>query len=384
MTIFAGNLKHGLWDASGRHGEGRGQSPLPQANPDVGAACGGDAGSSRSELAQASAGELLPHGGRLREAARQYGIPLGDWLDLSTGINPRGWPVPALPPEVWLRLPEEDDGLEQAARGHYGCDSLLPVAGSQAAIQSLPLLRASCRVGILSPGYAEHAHAWRRAGHAVIPLGPEAIESRLDALDVLLLINPNNPTGHAFAPQMLLDWHARLASRSGWLVVDEAYIDAIPGLSLAPHCPGPGLVVLRSLGKFFGLAGVRAGFVFAEQGLLEALREHLGPWAIAHPSRHVARLALEDVAWQAATRARLVQDSARLASLLAAYRLAPHGGSVLFQWVRTTDAAGIHAALARRGILTRLFHEPPSLRFGLPADETEWQRLARALDEVMA
>ncbi|HET19951.1 MAG TPA: threonine-phosphate decarboxylase [Chromatiales bacterium] len=327
---------------------------------------------------------LLPHGGRLREAARRYGIPLGDWLDLSTGINPRGWPVPALPPEVWLRLPEDDDGLEQAARGHFGCDSLLPVAGSQAAIQSLPLLRPSCRVGILSPGYAEHAQAWRRSGHAVIPLAPEAIESTLDDLDVLLLLNPNNPSGHAFDPAVLLDWHARLAARGGWLVVDEAYIDATPGLSLAPHCPRQGLVVLRSLGKFFGLAGVRVGFVLAEHSLLEALRERLGPWALAHPSRHVARLALEDVAWQTETRARLAQDSARLASLLAAHGLAPHGGSALFQWVRTADAARIHEALARRGILTRQFHEPPSLRFGLPANETEWQRLARALDEVMA
>ncbi|MFZ5536667.1 MAG: threonine-phosphate decarboxylase CobD [Pseudomonadota bacterium] len=327
---------------------------------------------------------MLEHGGRLHEAARRHGIPPGDWLDLSTGINPRGWPVPELPPEVWRRLPEEDDGLEHTARNYYGCTSLLPVAGSQAAIQALPLLRPACRVGIISPGYAEHAQAWRRAGHEVAPLVPDDIPCTLDELDALVIIHPNNPTGHAFDPARLLNWHARLAARDGWLVVDEAFIDATPAMSLARHVPLPGLVVLRSLGKFFGLAGTRVGFVLAEPSLLEALRERLGPWSIAHPSRHVARLAMEDETWQATTRTRLAQDSRRLARLLAAHGLAPHGGCALFQWVCTPEAVRIHEALAQRGILTRLFGTPASLRFGLPATAAEWERLAQALAEVMA
>lgn len=325
---------------------------------------------------------MLEHGGRLREASMTYGIPLADWLDLSTGLNPRGWPVPPLPAEDWQRLPEENDGLEEAARACYGCASLLPVAGSQAAIQALPALRPACRVGILSPGYAEHALAWHRAGHGVIPLAPEGIDSALAELDVLLLIHPNNPTGHAFEPARLLAWHARLAARGGWLVVDEAYVDATPKLSLAASCPMPGLVVLRSLGKFFGLAGARVGFVLAEPALLEALRERLGPWAIAHPSRHVARLALQDADWQAATRERLMREAARLAGLLAARGLAPRGGCALFQWLRAPEAARIHEALARRGILARLFAEPASLRLGLPPDEADWIRLEQALKEI--
>src|SRR5690606_22076033 len=99
-------------------------------------------------------GSMLEHGGRLRAAARRYGIPLSDWLDLSTGVNPEGWPVPAVPPEVWVRLPEEDDGLERAASAYYGCDSIFPVAGSQAAIQALPALLHAQRVGVIHPGYA--------------------------------------------------------------------------------------------------------------------------------------------------------------------------------------------------------------------------------------
>jgi len=326
---------------------------------------------------------MLEHGGRLHEAARHYAIPPQDWLDLSTGINPRGWPVPTLPPETWQRLPEDDDGLEQAARDYYRCASLLPVAGSQAALQALPMLRTPCRVGIIAPGYAEHAQAWARAGHEVVGLSPEDIPCTLDTLDALLIINPNNPTAHRFYPAQLLDWHARLAPRGGWLVVDEAFMDATPELSLAPYSPRPGLMVLRSLGKFFGLAGARVGFVLAEPALLEGLRERLGPWSLAHPSRHVARLALQDASWQAATRACLTRDTARLTRLLAAHGLAPHGGCALFQWVKTKDAGRIHDQLARCGILVRRFESPASLRFGLPGEEAAWQRLETVLDKVL-
>jgi len=325
---------------------------------------------------------MLEHGGGLITAARRYGIPREDWLDLSTGLNPQGWPVPALPASVWLRLPEEHDGLEAAAAGYYGSDSLLPVAGSQAAIQALPLLRPTGRVGVLSTSYAEHAHAWQRHGHQVIPLGPDAIDAALATLDVLLLVNPNNPTGARFSANMLQGWRATLAERGGWLIVDEAFMDCTPGESLAPQAGQPGLIVLRSLGKFFGLAGARVGFVFAWRALLDMLREALGPWTLAGPARAGARLALLDANWQAAARQRLAIEGARLAALLAEHGLTPTGGTMLFQWLERPDAQTIHEELARRGILTRHFAAPQSVRFGLPPDEAGWQRLAEALAEL--
>jgi cobalamin biosynthetic protein CobC len=381
---------------------------------------------------------VLEHGGRLRRAAEHFGIPLADWLDLSTGINPHGWPVPAPPPEVWTRLPEEEDGLEKTARGNYGSPVVLPVAGSQAAIQALPQLRAPCRVGVLAPGYAEHAHAWKRAGHAVVAVAPESLTpcpasssgpsgylprnlstvgwakrsvpikpprtdghglsafvhpTRLKTLltgpghtswDVLVVINPNNPTGHFFPPDWLLAWHERLSVAGGWLVVDEAFMDVTPEFSLAPQSPRPGLIVLRSLGKFFGLAGARVGFVIAEPQLLRALHERLGPWAVNAPARWVATRALLDREWQAHTRQRLVAEGERLTALLSRFGLMPAGGCALFQWVPTPDAATIHGALARRGILVRLFEDPPGLRFGLPGSEAAWARLENALAEIMA
>ncbi|HXH01818.1 MAG TPA: threonine-phosphate decarboxylase CobD [Candidatus Competibacteraceae bacterium] len=325
---------------------------------------------------------MLSHGGRLRAAALRYGIPLAEWLDLSTGLNPNGWPVPAVPPAVWLRLPETDDGLEQAARDYYGAPQVLPVAGSQAAIQTLPLLRPPGRVGVLSPGYAEHAHGWARAGHEVLPLAAEAVDAAVERLDVLVLINPCNPSGVRFPVARLLTWHERLAARGGWLLVDEAFMDVTPGDSLAAHSERPGLIVLRSLGKFFGLAGARVGFVLAEPALLARLEEKLGPWSVAGPARWVAARALADRDWHNATRSRLHAAGERLWRLLVRHGLEPAGGTALFQWVRHPAAAVLHESLARQGILTRLFQDPASLRFGLPPDEAGWIRLQYCLAQL--
>lgn len=315
---------------------------------------------------------MLEHGGKLTAAAREHGIPLDKWVDLSTGIHPIGYPVPPIPPECWLRLPEEEDGLPDIATRYYGTPHLLPCAGSQAAIQTLPLLRTPCRIGILSPTYAEHAHAWRQAGHVVEIIADYTPDM---ALDVLVLANPNNPTGRLIPAATLLEWHAGLAARGGWLVVDEAFMDATPENSLAAHAGLPNLVILRSLGKFFGLAGIRAGFVLAWDDLLTRLHEKLGPWSVAHPTRWVTQQALADIEWQAAQRLWLPAQSHQLAGLLIRHDLPPSGGTALFQWVQTPDAAEIHTRLARLGILTRLFTETSSLRFGLPSDERAWAKL---------
>ncbi len=325
----------------------------------------------------------LHHGGRLREAAMCYDIPLADWLDLSTGINPNGWPVPLVPASCWARLPEDDDGLERAARDYYDAGHVLPVAGSQAAIQVLPRLRPRSRVAVLDPGYAEHAYAWRSADHEVAAVAAERLDEAVQGSDVLLLIHPNNPTGARFPLEQLLDWHARLAARGGWLVVDEAFMDVTPEHSLCAYSARPGLIVLRSLGKFFGLAGARVGFVCAQASLLAQLHGLLGPWSVSAPARWIATSALTDSIWQDAARQRLGTDGARLQALLARHGLNPDGGCALFQWLRTPDAQHLHEALARQGILTRLFIESSSLRFGLPGNKADWTRLEAALPSLL-
>lgn len=321
------------------------------------------------------------HGGRLLQAAARYGIPAGDWLDLSTGIHPEPWPVPPLPQSVWQRLPEDDDGLDAIAAAYYGSAALLPLAGSQAAIQRLPSLFPRSRVTLLAPTYNEHPHGWLRAGHAVRGVAPQEIDAAVDGSDVLLLVQPNNPCGTLFPVARVLDWQARLAARGGTLIVDEAFIDAQPDASVVTHCgdDAAGLVVLRSLGKFFGLAGARVGFLFGPRALRERLAADIGPWPVAGPSRWVAARALADRDWQRAQRARLAADAERLAALLRVSSWGEVSGCALFQRVLTARAAALHDAFCRRGILLRRFDAPSALRFGLPGDAAQWQRLEAAV-----
>jgi len=327
---------------------------------------------------------MLEHGGRLLRAAREYGRPVEAWLDLSTGISPYAWPVPSIPADAWHRLPEHDDGLIDIAGEYYGTGSLLAVAGSQAAIQALPTLRARSRVGVLAPGYAEHAHAWRQAGHHVEQASAMELFARAAAFDVIVLMHPNNPGGECFGQEDLLVLHDALARQGGWLVVDEAFIDATPQASLCALPAMPGLVVLRSVGKFFGLAGARAGFVSATDDLLAALRERLGPWTLSGPTRHVLKRALADRHWQREARERLHEASRRLSALLASHDLAPTAGTAFFQWRRDERAPMIERALARQGVLVRRFDTPASLRFGLPGDDAAFARLDATLAQVMS
>lgn len=321
---------------------------------------------------------MLEHGGRVRKAALEYGIAEADWLDLSSGLAPWPFPIPEIPLRAWARLPEIDDGLEQAACDYYGAAHLLPVAGSQMAIQLLPRLRRIGKVGVLSPCYAEHAEAWRRSGYIVREVLEQEVDFYIDSLDVLVVVNPNNPTGQSLPPSRLLDWHTKLALRGGWLVVDEAFMDNTPQLSLAPFAHQVGLIVLRSFGKFFGLAGVRLGFVLAERKLLKLLAEQVGPWAVSGPTRVIGQACLLDTDGHDRQRLRTEEASERLRQLLEKSGFAAQGGCALFQWVVTDRAEQLHAFMASRGILLRRFSHTGSLRFGLPADDGDWQRLEQA------
>ncbi|NOY73681.1 MAG: threonine-phosphate decarboxylase [Gammaproteobacteria bacterium] len=317
-------------------------------------------------------------------AAARYNISLDEWLDLSTGINPDNWQGATAPITSWSRLPENEDGLREAACAYYGVTDLLPVAGSQAAIQILPNVYQKSRVAVLTPSYNEHAHAWRRAGHQVDLIDEYQLESAIDSHNTVVVVNPNNPTGLCFSPETLLHWHERLVARGGCLLVDEAFMDATPNNSLAPYAHRKGLIVLRSLGKFFGLAGARVGFVLAEKYFLKKLAEALGPWTISGPSRWIATQALCDQDWQMVMRQQLKSNAIRLSQQLTDYGLSPDGGSALFQFIVTPQAQVIHTYLAQQGILTRLFNNPypSSLRFGLPGTELEWQRLQQALADL--
>ena len=324
----------------------------------------------------------IVHGGNLHEASQRYGIPYAQWLDLSTGINPQGYPVPPLPADAWRRLPDEGDGLAACAAHYYGAPDarhVLPVAGSQAAIRALPGLIPRATVAIAPLTYSEYAPAFERAGHRIVPLDI-ACDALPDDVTHAVVVNPNNPTADHLSAAKLLQWHAQLTARGGTLVVDEAFADAMPGASLAACTNRAGLVVLRSPGKFFGLAGVRAGFVLSDPVLLGRLREILGAWTVSGPARHAVSAAFTDLTWQNQMRAQLAAQSARLTGLLQAQRFSPHS-TPLFAWTDDPRAAALHHELALRGIWTRLFPTSASVRFGLPGSGDEWLRFEQALSE---
>lgn len=322
---------------------------------------------------------MLEHGGNLRDAARHHGRD--DWIDLSTGINPHGYPAPTPSPGAWLRLPEPDPALLAAACAYYRAPQLLPVAGTQAAIQALPRLRAPSRVAVSAPSYAEHAHHWGQHGHRLRQVTYTELDAAVDVSDVVVVVNPNNPTGETIAPERLLDWAIRLQARGGWLIVDEAFGDTAPALSVAMHASQPGFIVLRSIGKFFGLAGLRLGFVAAHDGLLRDLANLLGPWTISGPAQEIALAALTDRAWQQATHASLRQCGERMTRLLLEHGIAS-SGTALFRWWPQMQPEAFHAHMAARGIWCRLFRDAGrGIRVGLPAGEPEWHRFEHALHE---
>lgn len=321
------------------------------------------------------------HGGNLLAAAERYGIALEEWLDLSTGISPYGYPAGMLGAEAWRRLPSESPGFRKAAASYYGSDRFLAVAGSQAAIQVLPRLIPARSVAIVHPTYGEHEKRWRAGGAAVERLAEDAVENA-PAHDVIVLCNPNNPTGRLRCPEALLGLRERQAARGAWLVVDEAFIDTEPQLSVVAHASAGGLVVLRSVGKFFGLAGARVGFLFAPPALLEKAREEIGPWSVSGPALAVAAKALANVAYQNHSRMLLKLASARLREMLEKKGYEVAGATDFFAWVKHAKARDIQDRLARNGILVRAFDDPPSLRIGLADSEEAWHRLERALEKI--
>lgn len=326
------------------------------------------------------------HGGRLHQAAQRFAIPVCEWIDLSTGINPHPYPLPDVPASVWQQLPDQDDRLHAVAASYYGSKSILPVSGSQAAIEILPRLKAPGRVGILSPAYAEYAYQWQRQGHRVEELTAAELEARLPYLDVVVVIRPNNPTTELLSEQRLLRWLAVLQQHQGWLVVDEAFLDATPEsslLSMIRDTPMEGLIVLRSVGKFFGLAGIRLGFVWAQQSLLQAIAQLQPLWAVSSVARWAGTIALGDDEWQSQMRQLLSIETQRLAALLQQQSFScvstPLFCTLGSNAALSVDAAEIFQQLAKRGVLVRYFAQDQTLRLGLPANESAWQRLEASL-----
>lgn len=331
------------------------------------------------------ADEPLWHGGDLSAAREIFPGAPEPFIDLSTGINPNPYPVPALPADLYARLPDSAAlaRLEAAAATAYGAPSAAHLAAAPGTQILLPLIAGLVPPGravVLAPTYVEHARAAALAGHAVT----EASDiGALGDASLAILTNPNNPDGRLLAKNELIAVARKLQPRGGLLVIDEAFIDVGPaGASLAGEIGLGNIVVLRSFGKFFGLAGLRLGFAIGAPALVERIKSLLGPWAVSGPALAIGAQALGDRPWIGATQDRLAQAANRLDAILTEAGLDIVGGTTLFRLAHSGAAAKLFHHLGRAGIFVRRFSDHAEwLRFGLPAAEPDWQRLQNAMNQ---
>lgn len=367
--------------------------------------------------------QALVHGGQLSTMAKRYHIEEKDWLDLSTGIAPIAYPVGILPSACWQRLPQHSEQLSQVARRYYQTPNVLPTPGSQSIIQMLPQICASrgfarSQVWLPKVGYQEHRKAWQKADYQTVNYTDINELEQIKHKDIVLLINPNNPTGVLYSKEHVCQLLEHVHSKQGLLIIDEAFMDATQQQSMAQEldrrhraihlqpqnayltqqataatetnskqnssnnsandCPAnaphnidksDALIILRSVGKFFGLAGVRLGFVLASEPWLSAMSSSLGPWAVSGPAQFVGEQALTDHRWQEEQRIVLKRLSSALETVLAQAFAQPVHGTYLFKTVGTPHAPAIFEALCQQGIYVRLCDENDALRFGVPHEQ---------------
>ncbi|NUH66689.1 threonine-phosphate decarboxylase [Sulfitobacter sp. S0837] len=306
------------------------------------------------------------HGGGVDAAAARFGGQRADWIDLSTGINPQPYPTPDLPADAWSALPDAgaQTALEEAARAFWQVPAgaaLLAVPGASAAIARIPALAPRGTVRIPGPTYNEHAASFAESGWQVVKGGKT---------EATVHVHPNNPDGRL--------WPAAetIAPLS---IIDESFCDITPDATLMAEATRPGTLILKSFGKFWGLAGLRLGFVIGDPALVAELRRMLGPWPVSGPALHIGAAALRDRDWAHVTRIRLAADADRIDKLMTGASAQIVGGTPLFRLYEVNDAQAWQTRLAQNHIWTRIFpYNPRWLRLGLPPTRG-WARLEQAL-----
>ena len=335
------------------------------------------------------------HGGNLDDAIRRYGIEREQWLDLSSGVSPWAWPIPSLPQHVWTNLPSSTDELLKSATRYLSCDdqSIVASPGSQLLIRLIPQQLKSSNVAIPALGYQEHQHSWQLAGHTIHYYQSfDELHSLIDSKQVehALVINPNNPTGET----ILADEVSRLAQKTpGLLIVDEAFMDlyqfdgsqAEQTIQSAIKRPHDNQIVLRSVGKFFGLAGLRVGFAVGTHPIINKLTSILEPWSLNHASQYLATQMLKDTVWQQAQTIKVKNESQHFENIIRGFAQIvltdfhlSNGGLFITLFANKEALKQTHITLAQHSILTRL-HNPNDhhawLRFSLTQQPMKCQSI---------
>lgn len=336
--------------------------------------------------ADIAAGRFAHHGGRLCVARSLFPNVPQPWVDLSTGINPRSYPAPRASALERNRLPEPTElaRLEEVAAAAFNVTDpvrVVATGGTENALRLLPYILKLTSAVIASPTYGSHADAWHKSGADVRTVADAELLQSAAANSAITVVNPNNPNGRLLAREQLL----ALNQNAGALIVDEAFGDLQP-----QHCvsdiagtdAAPRMIVLRSFGKFYGLAGVRLGFVIASPAIATHLRQLLGDWPVSVDALRAGLAAYADADWAARMRIRLSKAARRLDQMLVSGGMEIVGGTSLYRLARATNARARFTQLISHGVLVRPFdYDATLLRFGLPASGDDWRRLAQALKE---
>lgn len=305
------------------------------------------------------------HGGGVDAAAQRYGGTRSQWLDLSTGINPTPYPISTFTDDAWAALPDADatKALIDTARKFWNVPkeaAILAAPGASSLIARIPALWPTERVSIQTPTYNEHAGAFEAHGWQVAE----------EHQNVQVVVHPNNPTGRLWSANELT---------APLTVIDESFCDVTPEQSHVARTADKGTIVLKSFGKFWGLAGLRLGFAIADPDTIQRLSTMIGPWAVSGPALRIGAAALNDVEWAEATRHNLAQDAARLDTLMATKGATCLGGTTLFRLYDVGDAHAWQDRLAQGKVWSRVFPYSDSwLRLGIPAAD-KWNQLEAAL-----
>lgn len=336
--------------------------------------------------ADIAAGRFAHHGGRLCVARSLFPDVPQPWIDLSTGINPHSYPAPRASARERNRLPEPTElaRLEEVtAQAFNVADPVRVVAtgGTENALRLLPYVLKLTNAVVASPTYGSHADAWQRAGAEVRTVTDSELLANAAANTAMTVVNPNNPNGRLLPREQLLSLH----QKAGALIVDEAFGDLDPQhcvSDIAGSDAAPRMIVLRSFGKFYGLAGVRLGFVIASPAIASRLRQLLGDWPVSVDALRAGLAAYADNDWAQRMRTRLSKAAQRLDQLLVSGGMEIAGGTSLYRLARATNARARFTQLISHGVLVRPFdHDATLLRFGLPGSRDDWRRLTKALKE---
>ena len=321
------------------------------------------------------------HGGNLEDAIKQYGIKREDWIDLSSGVSPWAWPFKSLPENTWTDLPPSNQALLKNAASYYQCElnHIAVSPGSQLAIRLIAQQLPSSTVAIPSLGYQEHRYSWQLAGHEIhyyrslIELGSLISSNQVEHA---VLINPNNPTGELVSANEVNNIAQKL---TGLLVVDEAFMDLHQHSDDKDHQsaikqPHENQIVLRSVGKFFGLAGLRVGFVIGTHPIVKGLSLLLEPWSLNHASQYITTKMLTDADWHRSQAIKINAESKNFENIIRGFSHImlngfhiSNGGLFITVFANKSSLNEIHTTLAKSGIWSRLHN---------PNDEHSWIRFS--------